>query len=113
MEMSPLARAEAERFPLAWGLADVLLTGGSGYIGSWCVLVLLSAGLSVRTTVRARLASRGCGRCCGAAVRTPGAELQVVRADLSGDDGRRSPGARRCCTSRRRRRPGSRAPTTG
>ena len=33
-------------------MAEVLVTGGSGYIGSWCVLALLAEGHSVRTTVR-------------------------------------------------------------
>jgi nucleoside-diphosphate-sugar epimerase len=33
-------------------MTDVLVTGGSGYIGSWCALALLAAGHSVRTTVR-------------------------------------------------------------
>ena len=33
-------------------MTNVLVTGGSGYIGSWCILALLSAGHSVRTTVR-------------------------------------------------------------
>jgi nucleoside-diphosphate-sugar epimerase len=30
----------------------VLVTGGSGYIGSWCVIELLQRGYNVRTTVR-------------------------------------------------------------
>jgi dihydroflavonol-4-reductase len=30
----------------------VLVTGGSGYIGSWCVVTLLQKGYVVRTTVR-------------------------------------------------------------
>ena len=30
----------------------VLVTGGSGYIGSWCVVALLQKGYVVRTTVR-------------------------------------------------------------
>ncbi|AJK48284.1 SDR family oxidoreductase [Burkholderia plantarii] len=33
-------------------MANILVTGGSGYIGSWCLLTLLAAGHTVRTTVR-------------------------------------------------------------
>ena len=33
-------------------MAEVLVTDGSGYIGSWCVLALLADGHTVRTTVR-------------------------------------------------------------
>lgn len=68
-------------------MTEIVVTGGSGYIGSWCTLALLQAGHSVRTTVRdlARepevraMLSRG-----GA---DPGASLRVVRADLRDDDG--------------------------
>ena len=68
-------------------MTDVLVTGGSGYIGSWCTLALLNAGYSVRTTVRdparesqvrAQLRHGGVD---------PGDNLRGVRADLSGDDG--------------------------
>jgi dihydroflavonol-4-reductase len=34
------------------GLETVLVTGGSGFIGSWCVIRLLQQGYTVRTTVR-------------------------------------------------------------
>ena len=30
----------------------VLVTGGSGFLGSWCIIKLLQGGYSVRTTVR-------------------------------------------------------------
>ncbi|MFG2455059.1 SDR family oxidoreductase [Streptomyces sp. NPDC048512] len=68
-------------------MAEVLVTGGSGYIGSWCVLALLDAGHSVRTTVRSlsreaelrAMLQRG-----GAA---PDAPLQVLTADLTQDAG--------------------------
>ena len=30
----------------------VLMTGGSGFLGGWCIAALLDRGYSVRTTVR-------------------------------------------------------------
>jgi len=68
-------------------MAEVLVTGGSGYIGSYCSLALLHAGFSVRTTVRdparepqvrAQLLTGGVD---------PAENLRVVRADLQSDDG--------------------------
>ena len=34
------------------GQGTVLVTGGSGFIGGWCVIGLLQQGYTVRTTVR-------------------------------------------------------------
>ena len=34
------------------GQGTVLVTGGSGFIGGWCVVGLLKQGYTVRTTVR-------------------------------------------------------------
>jgi dihydroflavonol-4-reductase len=34
------------------GKGTVLVTGGSGFIGSWCVIELLRQGYTVRTTLR-------------------------------------------------------------
>ena len=34
------------------GKGTVLVTGGSGFIGSWCVIELLRQGYAVRTTLR-------------------------------------------------------------
>jgi dihydroflavonol-4-reductase len=64
-------------------MADVLVTGGSGYIGGWCALALLDAGYTVRTTVR-DLAREPQVRTM---LHQPGAKLQVLRADLRGDEG--------------------------
>lgn len=66
----------------------VLVTGGTGYLGGWCIATLLERGYDVRTTVRdvsreeavrAALAVAG--------VDDPGDRLSVVAADLMSDDG--------------------------
>jgi len=74
----------SQAYDMAGGndMAEVLVTGGSGYIGSWCTLALLNAGYSVRTTVR-DLSREDQVR----AMLRPGDNLRVVRADLSSDDG--------------------------
>jgi len=63
----------------------VLVTGGSGYIGGWCIIALLNQGYTVRTTmrslareaeVRTRLASQA-----------PVDRLSVFTADLMSDNG--------------------------
>ena len=40
----------------------VLVTGGTGFVGSWCVAQLLERGYRVRTTVRDLAAEGGCAR---------------------------------------------------
>jgi dihydroflavonol-4-reductase len=67
-------------------VSPVLVTGGSGYLGTQLAAALLRAGRSVRATVRST-AREGELR---AAVRRGGADdagLEVVAADLMGDDG--------------------------
>ncbi|EGX59981.1 cinnamoyl-CoA reductase [Streptomyces zinciresistens K42] len=68
-------------------MADVLVTGGSGYIGSWCVLALLDAGHSVRTTVRDPSREPGLREMLRRGGAAPDAPLQVVAADLTRDEG--------------------------
>ena len=67
-------------------MKTALVTGGSGFLGSWCVIDLLRRGYRVRTTVRdpSREAAL---RAAIASVLDPGERLSVLSADLRGDDG--------------------------
>jgi nucleoside-diphosphate-sugar epimerase len=68
-------------------MSTVLVTGGSGFIGSHCILQLLAAGHEVRTTIR-NLAGEADVR---ALLKQGGAEpderLRLFAADLTGDAG--------------------------
>lgn len=65
----------------------VLVTGGTGYLGGWCIATLLDRGYEVRTTVRA-LAREGHVRAAVAEAGAEGGEaLEVVAADLTADAG--------------------------
>ncbi len=66
---------------------QVLVTGGSGFIGGWCVLAALNAGYQVRTTVRDPKKEAGLRRQLHAAATFDDDRLTVVRADLQSDDG--------------------------
>ncbi|MEU3983745.1 aldehyde reductase [Streptomyces sp. NPDC026672] len=68
-------------------MAQVLVTGGTGFIGSWCVLTLLQAGHDVRTTVRNLRREPALRQQLHAAEQFDDARLTVVRADLQSDDG--------------------------
>lgn len=66
----------------------VLVTGGTGFLGGWCVALLLGQGYDVRTTVRDQkreLAVRAAVAAAG--VTDPGPRLSVTAADLTADDG--------------------------
>jgi dihydroflavonol-4-reductase len=64
----------------------VLVTGGSGYLGSWCAIELLQRGYGVRTTVRDLGREPQVRSAIGSQV-DPGDRLTVLAADLRGDEG--------------------------
>ena len=64
----------------------VLVTGGSGYIGSWCVIGLLQQGYTVRTTVR-NLGREGAVRAAIGTVVDAQDRLAFHAADLTSDAG--------------------------
>jgi nucleoside-diphosphate-sugar epimerase len=68
-------------------MAEVLVTGGSGYIGSWCTLALLDAGHSVRTTVRSMAREPELRAMLQRGGAAPEAPLRVMAADLTQDAG--------------------------
>jgi dihydroflavonol-4-reductase len=68
------------------GGETVLVTGGSGYIGGWCVASLLERGYVVRTTVR-DLSKEAAVRASLAKIVDPGNRLSFHAANLTSDDG--------------------------
>lgn len=64
----------------------VLVTGGSGFIGGWCIVELLRRGYVVRTTVRS-LAKEQAVRDALRPHAPSGQKLSFVAADLTKDDG--------------------------
>jgi len=66
--------------------ATVLVTGGSGFIGSWCVIGLLQQGYAVRTTVRS-LAREAAVRAAIGRVADAKDRLSFHVADLTQDTG--------------------------
>jgi nucleoside-diphosphate-sugar epimerase len=72
------------------GEADVslvLVTGGSGFIGSHCILQLLAGGHDVRTTVRSRKREADVRALLKAGGADPGERLSFFEADLMNDAG--------------------------
>src|ERR1700722_6008359 len=65
----------------------VLVTGGTGFLGGWCVASLLERGHDVRTTVRDLNREQAVRDTVAAAGADPGSRLTVRAADLTSDDG--------------------------
>jgi dihydroflavonol-4-reductase len=68
------------------GKGTVLVTGGSGFIGGWCVIALLQQGYTVRTTVRDLKREAGVRAAIGKVV-DPADQLSFHAADLMSDAG--------------------------
>lgn len=68
------------------GGETVLVTGGSGYIGGWCVASLLQQGYVVRTTVRDLAKEQAVREALGKIV-DPGNRLSFHAANLTADAG--------------------------
>ncbi|MEO8092075.1 MAG: aldehyde reductase [bacterium] len=64
----------------------VLVTGGSGFLGGWCVIELLRRGYAVRTTVRSLSREPQVRATVGSEV-DHGDRLTVLAADLTSDEG--------------------------
>ena len=65
---------------------QVLVTGGSGFLGGWCVIELLRRGYTVRTTVRSLSREPQVRATVGSEV-DAGDRLTVLAADLTKDEG--------------------------
>src|SRR5215475_3714345 len=68
-------------------MSTVLVTGGSGFLGSHVVLQLLEGGHAVRTTVRSLSREQGVRATLKAAGADPDGRLSFFAADLTRDDG--------------------------
>jgi nucleoside-diphosphate-sugar epimerase len=68
-------------------MSTVLVTGGSGFIGSYCILQLLAAGHQVRATVRNLAREAGMRAMLRQGGAEPGSRLTLFPADLLSDAG--------------------------
>ncbi len=68
-------------------MSSILVTGGSGFIGSHCILQLLAAGHQVRTTVRSRQREADVRAMLKEGGAEPGDRLSFAVADLEADAG--------------------------
>jgi nucleoside-diphosphate-sugar epimerase len=68
-------------------MSHVLVTGGSGFVGSHCILKLLDAGHTVRTTVRDLKRESDVRAMLKEGGAEPGDALTFAAADLEKDDG--------------------------
>jgi dihydroflavonol-4-reductase len=67
--------------------ATVLVTGGTGFLGGWCVVQALERGHDVRTTVRDLRREAAVRQAVAKAGVDTGDRLAVLAADLMSDDG--------------------------
>jgi dihydroflavonol-4-reductase len=67
--------------------ATVLVTGGTGFLGGWCIATLLERGYHVRTTVRDLAREQAVRDATKAAGVEPNSRLTVLAADLTSDAG--------------------------
>jgi nucleoside-diphosphate-sugar epimerase len=67
--------------------ATVLVTGGTGFLGGWCVVQALERGHDVRTTVRDLRREAAVRQAVAKAGIDTGGRLAVLAADLTSDDG--------------------------
>jgi nucleoside-diphosphate-sugar epimerase len=83
------SRIEAwlRKLRLGDGMSTVLVTGGSGFIGSHCLVQLLSVGHRVRTTVRSLAREPEVRAMLQQAGAVPGDNLSFFAADLERDAG--------------------------
>jgi dihydroflavonol-4-reductase len=65
----------------------VLVTGGTGFLGGWCIAQLLERGYEVRTTVRDLKREQAVRETVSSAGVDPGSRLRVLAADLTSDSG--------------------------
>jgi dihydroflavonol-4-reductase len=65
----------------------VLVTGGTGFLGGWCIASLLERGFDVRTTVRDLAREQAVRDAVAAAGIDPSSRLKVLAADLTSDAG--------------------------
>jgi dihydroflavonol-4-reductase len=65
---------------------QILVTGGSGFVGGHCIIALLNAGCRVRTTIRSRERESDV-RCILAAGGAPAGDITFAITDLTRDDG--------------------------
>ncbi len=65
----------------------VLVTGGTGFLGGWCIASLLERGYEVRTTVRDPAREGAVLAAVAKAGLDPGARVEVLAADLTSDAG--------------------------
>jgi dihydroflavonol-4-reductase len=68
-------------------MSTILVTGGSGFIGSHCILQLLGAGHQVRTTIRSLKRESDVRAMLKEGGAEPGDRLSFTAADLEGDAG--------------------------